>query len=144
MALQKSQILPEVSARRRWCVTAPSGATPEDLCIPEYWKHIARECGLRDNDIVTATCLDGSWYCEYIVLHVGPVHAKLQPIMEPVVLIDLSEAVDKSDTFKAVWKGPAARWCVQRISDGELTKTKFQTKEQAVVWINTQAKALAA
>ena len=137
--------LPLKSVVSEWIFDAPAGSKAEDYLEPSSFKHVATEMRMRPRDSVRIDCLDGSWMAEYMVLHVGPHHAKLKLLPGyPLMLEDLAEEVDKSDVFTAVWKGPAARWCAQRISDGEIVKNKFQTKEQAVVWINTQAKALAA
>jgi hypothetical protein len=43
-----------------------------------------------------------------------------------------------------VWRGPTHKWTAVRQSDGEIIKTGFASKEDAVLWISNHARAVAA
>ncbi len=141
--LSRSRILPETAARKRWCVTPPSGALPDDLCEPGYWKHIATEIGIKPNHLVDATCEDGTWYAVYLVLHVGPQHAKLQMLSE-YSLVAVDAMAKKTETHDVKWKGPAHKYVVRRLSDGETIKHGFASEAAAAAWMAQNANAIAA
>ena len=141
--LNRTRILPELAARKRWCVTPPSGSIPEDLCEPAYWKHVVSEIGLKPNDMVDATCEDGTWFAVYLVLHVGPLHAKLQMLSE-YSLVAVDAIAKKSETHEVKWKGPAHKYVVSRLSDGETIKHGFATEAAAAAWMSQNATAIAA
>ncbi len=139
-ALNRSHILPSPSARKEWVVTPPIGCAPDDLCVSDYWKHVAAEVGIQPNDLVSATAVDGKWYATYLVIHVGPQHAKLQLLhaynLEPAEVL-----AKKTQTHEVKWMGPAHKWVVSRISDKETIKHGFETADLAATWLNTEAKA---
>lgn len=142
MALNRNHIKPETAARRRWCVTPPFEAVADDLCDPEYWKHTVQEIGLQPNDLVDATCED-RWYATYIVLHVGPRHAKLQKLSEHS-LAEVTDLATTTDTLEVKYRGPAHRYVVRRISDGETIKHGFKTELEATEYMHRQARNIAA
>ena len=142
-ALNRAHIRPETAARKRWCVTPPSGSLPDDLCQPEYWKHIASEVGLKPNDLVDATCEDGTWYATYLVIYIGPQHAKLQLLSE-CSLVEVTDLAKKTETHEVKWKGPAHKFVVRRLSDGETIKHGFASEAAAMSWMSLNASAIAA
>lgn len=141
--LSRNRILPETAARKRWCITPPAGSLPEDLCLPEYWKHVVAEIGVKPNDLVDATCEDGTWYATYLVLHVGPLHAKLQ-LLTDYSLVKVTDLAKKSETHEVKWKGPAHKYVVRRLSDGETVKHGFVSEAAAAAWMAQNATAIAA
>ena len=142
-AINRRHILPETAARKRWCVTSPAGSLAEDLCEPAYWKHVVAEIGIKPNDLVDATCEDGKWYATYLVMHVGPQHAKLQLLSEHS-LEEITDLAKKTDTHEVKWKGPAHRYVVSRLSDGETIKHGFASESAAAAWMHQNATAIAA
>ncbi len=142
-ALNRNHVLPESSARKRWCVTPPAGVRLEDLCDPAYWKHVVSEIGLKPNDYVTATCADGTWYAEYLVIHVGQTHAKLQ-LLTKYSLVEVTNLAKKTETHEVKWKGPAHKYVVRRLSDGETVKHGFISEAAATGWMHQNANVLAA
>ncbi len=142
-ALNRNHILPESAARKRWCITPPAGVLPEDLCDPAYWKHVVAEIGLKPNDRVDATCADGTWFAEYLVIHVGPTHAKLQLLAE-YSLAAVTNLAKKTKTHEVKWKGPAHKYVVRRLSDGETVKHGFVSEAAATDWMHQNANVLAA
>lgn len=142
-ALTRARIKPAVSAFKQWFVDAPEGMKAADLCIPQCWKHVVRELGVQANDFVYATAEDGAWCAEYIVLHTGDRHAKLF-LKGEWQLSDVSELADHSTTHEVAWKGPAHKYVVRRISDGETIKHGFVTPEAATIWMAHEMKNLVA
>ena len=142
-ALNRNHILPETAARKRWCVTPPAGSLPKDLCQPEYWKHVVAEIGLKANDLVDATCADGTWFATYLVIHVGQIHAKLQLLAEHS-LEEVTNLAKKTETHEVKYKGPAHRYVVRRLSDGETVKHGFDSEAAAAAWMHQNASVIAA
>ncbi len=138
-ALNRAHILPETAARKRWCVTPRAGLIADDLCEPAYWKHVAVELGIKPNDHVDATGEDGTWYAEYLVIHVGPQHAKLQ-LLKVYSLEEVSALAKKTDTHEVVWKGPAHKYVVRRLADGETIKHGFDSANAAAGWMHQNAR----
>lgn len=142
-ALNRNRILPETAARKRWCVTPPAGSLPEDLCSPDYWKHVVAEIGLKANDLVDATCEAGTWFATYLVIHVGPTHAKLQ-ILNEYSLEEASDLAKRTETHEVRWKGPAHKYVVRRLSDGETVKHGFDSEAAAAAWMHRETRNIAA
>lgn len=133
-ALNRQHVKLEASARRNWCVTPPYGARPEDLCEPDYWRHLAQEIGIAPNDKVCATCEGGEWYAEYLVIHVGPQHAKLS-IINKVKLASAEDVITTTQTHEIKWMGPSHKFVVIRLSDGVTMEKGFANKEAAAKWM---------
>jgi len=131
------------SARNFWCVTPVEGVKVADLCNPEYWKHVATEIGIQANDRIEATCQDGSWWAEYLVLHVGPHSAKLQ-ILRDVKLDEVDDSAMETDNLYVTWISPYNKFGVRRKSDKAIMKDGFAQKSNAIKWMADNAQSLAA
>ena len=142
-ALNRSHIWPERAKVQAWHVEPPAGSLPNDLCQPDYWKHVAADVGVKPGDDVRAMCADGTWFAEYLVLHVGAQHAKLQLLRE-YSLVEVSELVAKTKTHEPKWMGPAHKWVARRISDGETIKHGFESQAAVEAWLLQNATAIAA
>ena len=141
--LNRGLIMPAKAARNFWCVTPVEGAKALDLCQPEYWKHVVMEVGLQPNDRVEATCQDGSWWAEYLVIHTGPHSAKLQLLRE----VSLEEVTDdelETETHFVKWISPSNKYGVRRKSDNEIMKDGFLTKSLASIWMLQNLSKIAA
>ncbi len=142
-AINRRHILPETAACKRWRVTPPVGTLAEDLCQPAYWKHVVAEIGIKPADRMDAISEDGKWFAEYLVIHVGPQHAKLQLLAEHS-LEEVTDLAKKTDTHEIKWKGPAHKYVVSRLSDGETIKHGFASEAAAAAWMHQNAQSIAA
>lgn len=148
-AMNPAHIRPETAARRRLVFDAPVGTLPEDLCLPDFWKHAVGGRLLRRHDHIEAICVDDSWRAEYLVLHVGPNSAKLMllnPDSKGVTWM-IDEALKlETDSHYVKFIGPnnAYRYGVFRRSDDEDIKHGFTTAEEAADWMNANLTNLAA
>ncbi len=141
-ALHVAHVLPEVSARTAYWITAPVGVLPDDLCKPEFWKHIVSDMRLKRHDGVKAVCVDDSWYAEYLVLHVGAQSATLK-LLKQWSLTD-ETLVLKTATHEVKWISPSVRYGVRRLSDNETIRDGFETKDIAAAWMHQNLKDEAA
>lgn len=142
-ALNRAHITTASAARNFWCVTPAAEVLPADLCEPSYWKHVVRELGLKPNDRVEATCQDGTWWAEYLVIHIGPQHAKLS-ILREVELDIVDESASSTETMYAEWISPANKYGVRRKSDKAIMKDGFTAKSLAVRWMHDNMQGMAA
>ena len=142
-ALNRAHVLPETSAHKAWWIEPRVGVLPEDLCEPAYWKHVVAELGVKPKDTVKALCVDGTWYAEYLVLHVGPTHAKLQ-LLNHHSLEEVTDLAKTTETHEVKWKGPAHKYVVRRLSDGETIKHGFASEAAAAAWMHANIHSIAA
>lgn len=121
--------------RNFWCVTPPAGTDPKSLENPASWVNLARFLKARDR--IEAMPEDGAWTAEYVVLHKSPIGATVFCLNH----WDLEGAnvADASD-FEVKWGGPAVKFRVLRVSDGEVLKSGFDDKEVAAKWMADNAR----
>jgi len=127
-----------------WIVTPSEGTRPEDLLNPEYWKHVVAASGIEPMAEITAWAMDGSWVCDYRVIHVNSTHAKLIMKGKPEYLDEVKESDLETDTLFVKWISPAARYGVRRKSDNVTLKDGFQNKQAAARWMHENLSMIAA
>ncbi len=127
---------------------APPGTLPEDLLSPEYWKHIVAETRMKRRDIIRVCCKDGTWEAEYVVVHTGPLHAKLRlrkPGSDGVDWIERETGLSSNvKSHEVVNGGEVQGWIVRRLSDNEAVKSGFESEDQAIVWMHQNSRLIAA
>lgn len=126
--------------RQEWIANAEFGITPEDLLQPGYWSHMAAQMNVYDHIEVRAE--DGAWIAELLVIQVDRNWAKvmIRNIYDLVPADTLPPAVAM---HKVEWKGPQHRFCVIRLSDSEIVKGSFQTKDEATSWMKEHERIIA-
>jgi hypothetical protein len=129
----------------RYHHTAEIGTAPEEVLEPAYWTHVAKS--LRPGDEIVVTAPDYSWRSELLVRDADRTSASVMVISHKQ--FDKREAkpltpTSNTDAMVPVWRGPTHKWSAVRQSDGEIIKTGFASKEDAVLWISNHARAVAA
>ncbi|HUU44207.1 MAG TPA: hypothetical protein VM118_00620, partial [Acidobacteriota bacterium] len=136
------------STRVEWMVRVPINTDAEDLLLPEYWKHVSAAKKFKVGDDIIAKSEDGTWRAHYEIRDVGPLHATLAllvPGADGVYRYAKSRSLTSADErHEVTWKGPAHRWVIRRVSDGETIKHGFDARETAEAWMNTEMHAEAA
>ena len=117
--------------------------TIQDILEPSYWQHIAQE--LKPGDIIEALKEDFTLFVELFVLDVSRLSAKVKILK----LNDFTEDKNKntSDTLGSlklfeIKHLKATKWCICRISDGQILHSGFQVKEDAEKWLEENIKTL--
>ncbi len=147
-AISGDRITPAPSVRTEWIVTVPAGTQPEDLCQPEYWKHVSVSKGLKAGDDIIARCEDRSWRANYEIRDIGPQHATLailQPDADGVCRFDkIDDLAKKTATHFVEWINIGVKHVVKRKSDGVIVESGFRTSELAADWMHSHCAKIAA
>lgn len=115
-------------ATKTWFVTVEHGVTFDQVRDPAFWAHIAQQ--VKPYEEFKVVQEDGSWIAWLLVLasdrawvrtHVLSFHDLTKEKVPDV----------KSAAHRVEWKGPFHKWTVIRNSDGEMVKTKLDSKEAA-------------
>lgn len=121
-----------------WRANISPSISPADVLEPDFWKHVARRVVTTDR--IEAWAKDGTWMGEYVVLFKTEHELRLFEIARrelPTGKVDTSAAV-----YFTEWISPPLRWGIRRKSDNEIIKSGFETKEQAVVWMQEHRKSM--
>lgn len=127
------------SKRNSYRVVTSIGDAADDLLSPSYWVHVSRQ--MRVDDRIEVMAFDRSWFGELTVLEVGAGGhggARVAWLIAPVRL-DNKATIDKPAEFEPRWNG-SAKWSVVRVKDGQVLTRMLETKEDAVAWIEANAK----
>lgn len=122
-------------ARVVWRLTPEPGTTPDDILVPAYYAHIAKQ--LKTGAKIEVAPLDGSWYAELYVRSSDANSAK-------VALLELytfdEDPKVAAVTFEVKHRGPKG-WSVIRVSDRAVVFENGKTKDEASQWIADQSLA---
>lgn len=147
-AISEDRITFSRSVRNEWIVTVPAGTLPEDLSVPEYWKHVVQAKRFKAGDDIIARCEDRTWRATYEIRDVGPQHATLailKPDSDGVCrfgkIVDLAK---DTDTHYVEWINIGTKHVVKRKSDGEIIEKGFKTSEAATAWMHEHVMKIAA
>lgn len=124
--------------RQDWVINCEPEITVEDVLEPGYWAHVASL--MKPYDHIEARAEDGTWVADLVVTGCDRTWAKVA-LKQKYNLT--TKDVSQSQAFKhsTEWKGPQHRWGVIRISDSQMVKSGFQTKEEATAWTREFEKA---
>ena len=147
-AISEDRITFSRSVRNEWIVTVPAGTLPEDLSVPEYWKHVVQAKRFKAGDDIIARCEDRTWRATYEIRDVGPQHATLailKPDSDGVCrfgkIADLSL---ETGTHYVKFINNVYKHGVRRKSDDELVEKNFENAELAAAWMHEHIKKIAA
>lgn len=131
-------------ARTVWHVESEHGETIDQIMRPEYWAHVAAQ--LSPGDRIEVIAQDNKFFAEFHVFARLVGGAKVG-LLRYEVFADNAFEVGMTDLgvpdYKVVWKYNKYKWCVQRVSDGELI-SKFHVDEKAAHdWLIDYRKTLA-
>lgn len=116
--------------RRVWCASPEQGVTVEDMLVPSFWAHVAKQ--LRAGDRIEVVAKDGAWFAELFVRSASDNGAKVA-VLRAVKLTEEVLAVESED-YEIKYRGNA-KWSVVRKSDKAVLADGQETKEQAAEWL---------
>lgn len=131
---------------RVWTCFPELGITPDDILLPSYWTHVARNFVLRDGEagevhVIRVYAEDGSWFSELLVQYASAVEAKVVRLRH----VDLAPVSVESAAKDFVTKfSTGTKWQVQRASDKVIVKSGLGSEDAALLWIAEHRKTLAA
>ncbi len=128
--ITENQLIELEFARRAYRMVAPASVALEDLLRAEPWANVA-ERRVRTGDHVEVLAEDGSWWAELLVRHCAGSNIVLG-ILHKRLFEDIGVA---SALFSVAWKGPTAKWCVVRKSDGKVMAQGLYPREAAETWL---------
>lgn len=138
--IREDRIKERSFARTDWNVIAETGTTEDNLKVPTYWAHVARQ--MRAFDMIEVLCEDGSWYARCLVLARGEAWAKVH-VLEFTSLERHVMREGESD-FEVSWGTIQTKFRVIRKKDRRVLKDGLESREAAMAWLHEHKKALAA
>lgn len=117
----------------------PLSVTLEQAMEPSYWAHVAAD--MSPGDHIELRAEDGAWHAYLIVAYCERNYAKV--VLDRVVkmLVDTSIPIS-SQKHRVDWKGNLHKHSVIRLSDSEIIKDGFRTKEEAAIWMAEHEKTV--
>ncbi len=141
-SLTLDRLRPAEAEIRQMLVTAPEGATIDDVLKPEFWAIAGRQ--LKVGDEITVRADDETFYAKVLVRQCGNTWAKVHLLH----LTDLKPQDVKisGDTlpYTAEWAGGHTKFRIRRASDNAIVSQGHATKAEANTWITEHMKTLAA
>jgi hypothetical protein len=127
--------------RTVWAATPEAGVALDSLLDPAYWAHVAKR--LKPWDWIEVRAEDGAYWALLLVIDASATSAKVQ-VLHRVELQAVKPEDAPAAPFKADWGGPTHKHRVLRLSDKQVMKTGFATKDEAEQWIKSHMRAMAA
>lgn len=126
--------------RTVYVIDCHEGTEQDDLLIPAYWSHVAKQ--LKPFDRIEARADNGEWVAELMVIKTGTneAHVALLNVYDINKLAGESPAIP-SDDYSVEWKGPHKKFCVIRKADSAMVHEGAQTKPEAFQWLANRLKA---
>ena len=122
-------------ARVVWRLTPEAGTTPEDILVPAYYAHVAKQ--LKPGAKIEVTPVDGSWYAELYVRSSDAISAKVA-LLELYTFDEVAQV--EAAAFEIKHRGPKG-WSVVRTSDKAVVFENGKAKDEASQWIADQSLA---
>ncbi len=111
-----------------WFAVLENGSDYKEVFDSAFWAHVAGT-KLRPNDEITVTNDEMSFNAVLKVVACGPNWAKVEELYKK----DYTKFESLSETvgYEAMWKGPALKHCVVRLSDKKIMQEGFISKSDA-------------
>lgn len=122
-------------ARVVWRLTPEPGTTPDDLLVPAYYAHVAKQ--LKPGAKIEVAPADGTWYAELYVRSADATSVKVA-LLE-LYTFDETQRAD-TEAFEIKHRGPKG-WSVVRTSDKAVVFENGKSKDEATKWITDQSLA---
>ena len=127
------------SNRNVWSIVPEVGTPYSALSDASYWSHIADK--LRPFDRIEVYAEDGAYWAELLVISAARLSAKVIELRKK----DLDGVGMVSEPgFEVQWKGPHHKHAVVRMKDKTALQSGFASKEDAMAWLASNSKTLAA
>lgn len=120
------------SAQCFFTVTAPVGATREDLLEPGFWVHVTGR--LRAMSELTVIAQDCSWYAKLLCLYAQGQEVQMRELgFWPIDAVE--QLGIETDKFAVRWAGPTHLWRIIRKDDNVIMQKGFKTRNEAASWM---------
>ncbi len=107
---------------------------------PEYWTHVARI--LRPGNEIRIDAADYSFCALLKVRSTSRISATVDVIWSKSFKDHVGPEVDNVTGFEIKWRGPKAKFGIIRVSDGEVVRDGYDTREIAADALREYLKAL--
>lgn len=128
--------------RKTWSIIAEHGTTKEEILAPEYLCNLYMK--LRPMDKIEITAEDLSFYMVVMVIESGRGWVRSVTLQYTDLDKNTQEMPEEVAKYKIEWKGPHFKFCAIRLSDKEIIRKEFTTKDEAEKWLDQYRRALAA
>lgn len=136
--------------RTLWQVVLPKNTTIEEVLVPEFWSHVAKQ--FHPHDKITIWAYDGSWVCEAYILYSDNLSARVVPQANGLTVfnkVPAKEQFEVDNKHLIAYVNPSLRWTVQRKKKGkdnemEIIKDGLQSKDHARAWLKDHLTAVGA
>lgn len=126
-----------------WYAKPEAGTPLEAVLEPKYWAHCSAQ--LAPEDVITVIPEGTPWRAELMVLDAGRGFAKVV-VLSHVDLEshEVTGDMPSADDYDVRWAGRHAKWRVVRKSDKRVMVEGQPTKQDALLWVSSHRKAMAA
>lgn len=138
--LRESRLRLAEFARQVHHVVPEDGTKFEDILREEFWAMVSHK--FKPCDLIEVHAEDGSYFAQLYIRAAGRNWAKVALINR--VDLEPAGAAIGSTEYEATWKGPHHKFAVVRLSDSQIIKSGFDTREAAGEYIKSHQKAMAA
>jgi len=124
----------------RYSALIPHGVTLEQILVPGFWAHHAKD--LRPGDEIRARAEDGSWMAELYIIEASRTSVIVQvlhkhDLKRPVAS---KKAIDEFIALHEIrWANPTYKHRVVRLGDGAILNQGFEQKIDAETWLRKHA-----
>lgn len=118
--------------RQSWVANAEYGTTVEDLTGAAYWSHVAAQ--MKPYDHIEVRSEDGAWVADLVVVQVDRNWAKVA-VKAVYELVAKEVPPSLVARHKVEWKGPQHKFSVIRLSDSQMIRNEFATRDEANQWL---------
>ncbi len=126
--LQRRFTLAE-QTRAIYFATVEESIRPEDVLLPDFWRHVAS--GLRPYDEVIVATDSCAWRLSLLVADVWHCGARVVELNRTDMTAEDEGGNDVADDLRVKWRGPVNRWCVVR-TDGVILRGGLDNKNMAL------------
>jgi hypothetical protein len=139
MKILQSQLKQAEFVRTSYAATPEHGVSVDDVLVPEFWAHVAKQFKVGDRIEVKPDGAD--WLAEFYVLKVD-VHGVHLVLLNKYELVasNKAPAVANDDEYEINFGG-AAKWRVIRKSDREVMVKGLGSKAECETWLAEQKAA---
>lgn len=121
-----------------WTVTAPAGATIDDVLKPVFWTHVTTK--LHTLDEINVIAFDASWYARMLVTFADGADVRVHLLDYTALSDDIGDDKDEDSLFRVSWGGAAQLFRVVRKVDNHVVHHGCRSRKEATKWINERPK----
>ena len=139
MKILQSQLKQAEFVRTAYAATPEHGASVDDILVPEFWAHVAKQ--FKPGDRIEVKPDGADWLAELYVLKTD-VHGLHVALLNKYDLVPANTApVVANDDEYEINFGGAAKWRVIRKSDREVMVKGLGSKAECESWLAEQKAA---